>query len=296
MFRIDIRQLTYFVEVARQRSFTKASLLLHVTQPTISKLVKNLEEELDVQLLERSQKKVHLTDAGEVVYAKSLEILQSMHNLTTALDDVRNVQTGTLRIGLPPMVGATFFAKILAEFHARYPRVAIQLEEHGGKRVEQLVEEGSLDFGAGVLPINPEIYEAHPFYCEDLRLLVPPTHPLAARQSVDLEALRDEPFILFREDFTLHDRIRDACRLAGFQPKVVCESSQWDLIREMVAAGLGVALLPEILYRDLPPDSIRLLRLESHSIPWHLAVIWRKDRYLSFAAREWLAFVKERLL
>ncbi|MBL0388080.1 LysR family transcriptional regulator [Tumebacillus sp. ITR2] len=292
---MDIRQLTYFVEVARLGSFTKASLALHVTQPTISKMVRNLEEELQVTLLDRSQKKIQLTDAGAVVYTKSLDILQSLHNLTSALDDVRNVQTGTLRIGLPPMVGAPFFASLLAEFHAAYPHVSIQLEEHGGKRVEQLVEEGTLDFGATVLPVNSDVFEVHPFYNEALKLLLPAHHPLAERNSVGLEELRDDSFLLFSEEFSLHDRIREACRIAGFQPQVVCESSQWDLIRQMVAAGLGVALLPEILSRDLPLNSIRVLDVDRPQIHWHLAVIWRRERYLSFAAREWLAFLQKRL-
>ncbi|KEO83253.1 LysR family transcriptional regulator [Tumebacillus flagellatus] len=292
---MDIRQLTYFVEVARQGSFTQASLTLHVTQPTISKMVRNLEEELGVTLFDRSQKKIHLTDVGEVVYARSLDILQSLHNLHSALDDVRQIQTGTLRIGLPPMVGAPFFASLLADFHQRYPHVRIQLEEHGGKRVEQLVEEGSLDFGATVLPVDTDVFDIHPFYNEELKLLVPAGHRLAGRERVQFGELRDDSFLMFSEEFSLHDRIHDACRIAGFQPQVVCQSSQWDLLRQMVAAGLGVALLPEILYRDAPTDSIRVLGVEHPRLHWNLAVIWRKERYLSFAARAWLSFLQERL-
>lgn len=121
-------------------------------------------------------------------------------------------------------------------------------------------------------------------------MLVPAGHRLDGAQNVPLKELAEEEFVLFREDFALHDRIISECVKAGFQPKVVYESSQWDLISRMVAAGMGIALLPETICRDMDRSRIAVIPLTEPVIPWQLGMIWRRDRYLSFAAREWIAF------
>lgn len=112
---------------------------------------------------------------------------------------------------------------------------------------------------------------------------------------MDLAELADEPFVLFREDFTLHDRIIRECIQAGFEPRVVYESSQWDLISGMVAANLGIALLPETICKEIDSSRVAILPLDNPTIPWQLGMIWRKDRYMSFAAREWIAFTRKLL-
>lgn len=131
---MDIRHLQYFLEVARQQSFTKAAEVLYITQPTISKTVKSLEEELGITLLDRYGKKVELTDAGHVFFRQALEIEKSFRSLSSELDDLMNLKKGHLRIGLPPMVGSSFFPMIIGEFHKAYPQVTIQLFEDGAKK------------------------------------------------------------------------------------------------------------------------------------------------------------------
>lgn len=292
---MDIRSIRYFVEVARHRSFTRASELLHITQPTISKMVKNLEEELGVTLLDRTSRHVQLTDAGEIVYARAQQIVTSMEEVATELGDLMHLHRGTVRIGIPPMVGAAFFPAVLSGFHARYPQIALRLHEDGSKKVEQRLEEGVLDLGIMVLPVDEAVLESVPFAHEDLRLVVHPNHPLAGRSQAAVRELRAEAFILFREDFSLHDRIRRACQEAGFEPLVICESSQWDFIGASVAANLGIALLPETICKRLDPAQVRIVKLVEPFIPWHLAIIWRKDRYMSFAARAWIEFARAHL-
>jgi DNA-binding transcriptional LysR family regulator len=292
---MEIRPLRYFVEVVRLRSFTRAAESLHISQPSISKMIKNLEDELGVVLLDRSARGVQLTDAGEVVYARATQVVGSLDDLSTELDDLLGLHRGAVRVGIPPMVGVSFFPGVLAEFHALYPHVALRLYEQGARRVEQAVAEGDLDLGIVLLPVDDEQFETFPFVQEHLQLVVHPGHPLAGRTEVSLRDLDRLPFVLFREDFALHGRIRRLCDRLGVELNIVCESSQWDFIGEMAAAGLGVALLPETICRRLDPDRVRTVPLTDPPIPWHLAVIWRRDRYLSFAARGWLDFVRSRL-
>ncbi|HEX3014924.1 MAG TPA: LysR family transcriptional regulator [Desulfobacteria bacterium] len=287
---MDIRQLTYFVAVVKHNSFSKAAGELHVTQPTISKVVKGLEDELGVTLLERSTKHIELTDVGEVVAKQALNIRKSVEDLETELTEVTGLRTGKIRIGLPPMVGASFFPGVLAEFYQMYPNIAIELIEDGALAVAQSVERGSLDLGVGLFPVDETILEYFPFAEDQLMLVVHPGHRLAGKSQVRLAELETEQFIFYREDFTLHHRIWEQCLKHGFEPKVVYESSQWDFISEMVAADLGIALLPSTICRELRKDKVTSVALIEPVIPWNLGLIWRKDRYLTFATREFISF------
>ncbi|RCX16662.1 DNA-binding transcriptional LysR family regulator [Fontibacillus phaseoli] len=290
---MDIRQMQYLIEVARLKSFTKAADALFITQPTISKTIKGMEEELGVVLFDRVGKKVELTDAGQLIVTQAQQIVTSFHNLTAELDDLRNLKKGHIRIGLPPMVGSSFFPRVIGQFHQRYPEITIQLFEDGAKKVESDVADGLLEVGVAVLPTVQEGLRSFPFVEEKLNLVVHPSHPLAERGQVDLAELANDGFVLFRQDFTLHDRIIAECAIAGFQPHVIYESSQWDLISEMVAVGLGITLLPETICREIDKERVRILSLVNPVIPWKLGIIWREDRYLSFATREWIRFAQE---
>lgn len=284
------------IEVARLRSFTKAAEALYITQPTISKTVKAMEEELGVVLFDRVGKTIELTDAGRIIVTQAQQIVTSFQNLMSELDDLRNLKKGHLRIGLPPMVGASFFPKVIGEFHERYPDITIQLFEDGAKKVEQDVAGGALDVGVVVLPTVEAELSSFAFVEEKLNLVVHPSHPLAERESAELTELSQDGFVLFREDFTLHDRIIGECAKAGFQPHVIYESSQWDLISETVAVGLGVTLLPETICREIDDEGVRIIPLVKPVIPWKLGIVWRDDRYLSFATREWIRFAREVLM
>jgi DNA-binding transcriptional LysR family regulator len=292
---MDVRPLLYFATVARLKSFTRAGEHLHITQPTISKLIRNLEDELGVTLLDRSTKQVRLTDAGAALLGQAEQILGALEHLTENLSDVMNLRKGTVRIGLPPMAGAHFFPGVLARFHAQYPGINLRLVEDGAKKIEEAVSDGSLDLGVIVLPTDEERFGQVPFGGSNLKVVVSPGHSLAGRDSIALKELQHEPFILFREDWSLHDRIMRACAAEGFQPTVVCKSGQWDFVVELAAANLGIALLPETICRGLDPARVCTIPLTAPVIPWHLAIIWRQDRYLSFAAREWLTFARTAL-
>ncbi|UAT30674.1 LysR family transcriptional regulator [Bacillus badius] len=290
---MDIRHLHYFLQVAHHKSFTKAAQSLYITQPTISKMIKSIEEELGVVLFNRSGKQVELTDAGQVIFAQAQDIVHSFQHLSVELDDLIHLKKGRITIGLPPMIGSSFFPRVLGKFREQYPDIVIQLVEDGAKKVEEHVEKGLLDIGVVLSPANEALFHSFSLVEEKLMLLVHPSHRLAEQEKVKLSELHQELFVFFRKDFALHDRVIAECVRAGFQPQVVYESSQWDFISEMVAANLGIALLPEPICRELDRNRIRVLPLVDPVIPWHLVMIWRKDRYLSFAAREWLRFTQD---
>ena len=254
---VDVHALRTFVEVARQQGFTRASETLHVTQPAISKAVKVLEE--------------------EVV-------------------EVAALRRGRLRLGMPPIVGVTFFPPVLAEFHQAYPGVLLELREEGSHHIESLVMERELDVGAVVLPTDEKAFGTLPFVRDELRAVLHADHPLARRPQVALRDLAGTPFVLYRPEFALHGHILEACRRAGFRPTVVSESSHWDFIVAMVAANIGLALLPSTICRQLDPRQVRSVPMTAPLIPWNVALIWRKDRQLPPATRAWLELAQRRLV
>lgn len=293
---MDLKHLNYFVAVAEAGSFTQAARKLHVTQPSLSKMVRLLEEDLGVQLIDRSSKQIELTDAGVTILRSAKHIIQSFERMSSDLEEVVKLQKGTLRLGIPPMVGGYFLPSIIEKFLTRYPEIRLHVIEQGGKSLEQDIVQGELDFSMVILPVKDvERYHILPCINEDLRLVVHSEHRLASQNAIRMNELEKEPFIMFRKDFTIHHLIREQCEAAGFEPRVVFESSQWDFMTEMVAAKYGITLLPERICQQLDPKRFASLSVVQPSIPWQLSMIWRKDKYLSFASREWIRFMESEL-
>ncbi|WP_018661323.1 cidABC operon transcriptional activator CidR [Heyndrickxia acidiproducens] len=289
---MDIQHLRYFVSVAIHGSFTKAAEELYVSQPTISKMIKSIEDELGIQLFNRSGKTVVLTDTGKAVFIQAQKTLKSFQQLTDEINDVVTLKKGTIRIGLPPMIGSRYFPRVIDEFHKTYPHIKIQLVEDVTKKVVHDVENGTLDLGAVVMPVDNELFDHFSFVHDQLVLLLHPSHPLASRDSVTLSQLKEEEFIFFHKDFALHDQIIQDCLRLGFKPNIIYESTQWDLISELVASNLGIALLPKTICHAFNPERVKIINLTEPVIPWNLAIIWPKHQYLSFAAKEWIRFTK----
>lgn len=286
---MDIRQIEYFVEVAKQLSFTKAASTLHVSQPSISKAIQNLEAELGVPLFYRSSKQLELTDAGQAVLINALQVLEAFQNLRSELMDLTELKKGQIRIGIPPIVGAEFFSKLISQYKEKYPYIEILLTEVGTKRIRQEIEAGELDIGlvCSVCSTNENL-ETIGFLKDPLQLIVHEDHPLAHLDVIELANLVEEAFIIYRKDFILYDRIIEECSKHGFFPTIACETTQKDLFIEMVQAKLGVALLPQKIAEKIPYDSIKRIPFKEETIHLELGITWKKNKYLPFAVREFI--------
>jgi len=291
---LDIRQIEYFVEVAKHLSFTKASSTLHVSQPSISKAIQNLEAELGVPMFYRSSKQLELTDAGQAVLINAQQVLETFKNMRSELTDIMELKKGEIRIGIPPIVGSEFFSKLVSQYKEQYPYIEIVLTEVGTKKIRQGVEAGELDIGliCNLGSTNNQL-ETISILKEPLMLIVHRDHPLATRTSVQLSELNKEAFVIYRKDFTLYDQIIEECSKNGFFPTIACETSQKDLIIEMVAAKLGVALLPKKICEKIQYDTIVAIPFDQERIFLELGMTWKKNKYLSYAVREFIRLAHE---
>ena len=292
---MEIRHLIYFVEVAHRRNFSAAAEALFLTQPTISKMIRNLEDELGVALFNRVAKKVELTDAGRAILKPSQDIIRAFQNLGAELEDVTHLRKGSIRIGMPPMIGVSYFSRIIGEFNKIYPNVSTQLIEVGSRSVEQGLLDGDLDLGIVLLPLDDARFNVFEFVRESVVAIVGPDHPLHKNRFAKLQDFSLDQFIMLRKDFALHDQVIEQCKKLGFTPQIACQTSQWDFIISMVAENLGVGFLPRKVLELNVKKQVHMLMLKDTPLLWNLAVVWEKDRHLSYAARSWLEFAQNAL-
>ncbi|WP_432723532.1 LysR substrate-binding domain-containing protein [Jeongeupia wiesaeckerbachi] len=289
---MELRTLRAFAEVAHCASFTLAAEKLCVTQPTVSKLVRQLEDELGQTLLLRDGKRPRLTDAGSVVLGYAERLLADAAQLRAELDGLSGLACGELRIGVPSLGGRVFVA-LISEFKRHYPGVELKLFEDGAIAIEAALLAGELELGGLLHPVADPRYQTLTLVRDRLALIAPERSAWAHRPTVALAELADEPFILFTPGFALNDRIVSACAEAGFSPQVTGRSGQPGLIQAMVRGGIGIALLPTSEIAASAPDGLAVCTLEAE-IPWEIALAWPRDAYLSHAARAWLALAQAR--
>lgn len=286
--------MSYFVEVVNEGGMTNASKSLYIAQPTISKAVKDIEKELGMPLFDRSKRELKLTDAGQVFYQKCKEILALYNNLPVEINSLLGLETGHISIGLSAVMNMNKFIQILGEFHKLYPNITYNLVENGGKMIESQLANDEIDIGITTLPVDGTIFNSIPLYQEDLKLVLNKEHHLAHRKTVEMKELANEDFILFNEDFYLNDKIREAAKNAGFIPKTISKISQWNFIENLLNAHLGVSILPDNIVRMLD-NNFKHININDSAMKWELGVIWKKEKYLSHATRQWIDFMSQRL-
>lgn len=289
---MNLRTLRAFVEVVRQGGFSQAAEVVSLTQSTVSKAVKTLEDELGTPLLNRIGHKSELTAAGEIVYRRALIMLAERSDLIAEINELRDLKRGTLRIGLPPVGCGVLFAEMFATYRNRYPQVDIELIEHGSKKLRECLEAGEVDLAALLIPTD-DTFAYQELRNEPLVVVTPVGHPLSQLKRINFKDLANSPFILFEAGFALNALIMAACDRRGVVPRVTARSGQIDFIVDLVAAGLGVAFLPRMLAQRHQQAGIVLVALDEPHTDWNIALAWRAGAHLPPAAMAWLDLARE---
>lgn len=285
---MDVRALRYFVETVKHASFTQAAKTLFVTQSTVSKMIRQLEEEAGTPLLIRDGHTARPTDTGRVMYQRGLQVLETMRQLSEELRQTADLRRGALEVGIPPMINL-LFTPVVKRFRELHPGIHLTLREGTGQAVEGLVASGELEVGATILPIAPDGgLAAQPFGSYPIWVIGPPDAPWAGKTSLPLSALRDARLLIPTDDFAITRRLRQAFADAGFQPGIAAQSAHWDFLVAMASAGLGVALLPEPLMQRMKTRGLSTAKLAKSGMQWEVGHIWQRSGYLSYAAHAWL--------
>lgn len=284
--------MNYFVEIARQKSFTNASKNLYICQSALSKAIKTFESELDIILIDRTSKNFKLTPEGQLLYENGIIALKVINEQLTKLQDSISLEKGSIKVGVPPVISTIYFTFTIQEFRNMYPNINLSVIEAGANTVKDKVEKGEIDIGVVILPFSSQDFNITSVFMSDNVVVVHKNHPLASKKEVSFSEIKDEPLIILNETYMLHDRIKALCAKAGFEPNIICSSSQWDFIAEMVALNQGITILPRPILSKFHSKNIRLLTIKDPEFPWNIALIVRKDKYVSKAIKLFIEFVK----
>lgn len=289
---MDIRSLRYFIETARLSSFTQAAEKMHVTQSTISKMVRQLEDEIGTPLLLREGRRLTLTDTGRVVFERGQEMLATMRRLQQEVQDTQALRQGRLTVGIPPMINL-LFTPVLKAFRKRHPQITLALTEDTGQAIERQVASGELEVGMTVLPADPGLdLVTVPVASYPIWALAMPGTFRSRQATLKLKSLRDMPLVLLKDDFALTRTLLASFDEAGFMPKIAAQSGHWDWLVAMASAGMGVALLPEPFIRRIAGEPVELLRVVEPELSWEVAQVWN-GRHQSHAAAAWFRVCRD---
>ncbi len=244
---MELRQLEYFVAVVEQANFTRAAARLNVAQPGVSAQIRKLERELGEELLDRSGRTVRLTKVGAAVLPYARAALGAIADARLAVDELTGLVRGRVAVGMVTSCPAAELPKLLADFHRDHPAVEITLSEDNSDHLIQALQNGQLDMAVvGLAGSTPPLGLATQVIVDEpIVAAVSHGDPLAARTTVTLAAIRDRALISLPQGTGLRSCLDDACAAAGFQPRIAFEASNPEILAQLAARGLGVAILPE---------------------------------------------------
>jgi LysR family transcriptional regulator, transcription activator of glutamate synthase operon len=291
---MELRQLRYLVALAEERNFTRAAEREHIAQPALSQQVRRLEQEVGLALVERTTRRVALTEAGEMLLVRARSILAELDAAQAEMQALTGVQTGHVVIGIIHTMGPIDLSIALGTFHQRHPGVELTVRELASEELAELlrVDEVDLAFLSVTERVESHGIGLHKLISEDLVVIVPPGHPLAGRRRIRMPELARERFITYREGSRLRELLMIGGHEAGFEPRVALESNESHLIRRLVARGLGVSILPQSDTRGHGAE-IAVATLSEPPLTRDITLAWREGRRHTPAAAEFIELCRE---
>jgi LysR family hydrogen peroxide-inducible transcriptional activator len=274
---VNLRDLEYLVAVAEHGHFGRAAAACFVSQPTLSTQLKKLEVELGISLIERNPRQALLTSAGEQVVARARAILGEVDAIHQIARHTRDPRSGRLRLGIFPTLGPYLLPHVVPRLHDRFPDLELLLVEEKTEVLLERLRGGRLDAAVLALPVDDAALDGEVLFREKFLLAVPAGHRLAGCGPVDLATLEDEHLLLLADGHCLRDQALAVCQSAGAREYAGFQATSLETLRHMVAAGVGVTLLPELSVRPpVPqPGTVRLVRFREPAPYRDVGLFWR---------------------
>lgn len=289
---MEFRQLKYFIEVAEREHVSEAAVHLHVAQSAISRQIANLENELGVQLFEREGRNVKLLPIGKIFLTHAKEAMKAIDYAKKQMDEYIDPERGSIKIGFPTSLASSLLPHLLAEFKTTYPNIHFQLRQGAYHFLIEAIKERELDiaFIGPVITDDPHINGDILFH-EKMYLLTPNNHRLSKRKSVYLTELKEEDFVLFPRGYIFEKLVIDACYSVGFEPHVTTQGEDLDAIKGMVAAGIGITVLPESAIAEYQSNYTVRIPISSPDLKRSVGMITPKHRDLAPSEKVFYQFV-----
>jgi LysR family hydrogen peroxide-inducible transcriptional activator len=280
---MNLRALQYFVKLADLRHFSKAADACFVSQPTLSTQIKKLEEELGVQLVERSPKNIMLTPVGEEIADRARLVLSDIDQIRALARRSGNPAEGSVRLGLFPTLAPYLLPHVVPQIREAYPNLRLQLAEEKTETILTMLRQGELDAGLLALPIHDEGLEMEILFEEPFVVAAPAEHPLAKKAQISMKNLDGTELLLLEEGHCLREHALEVCALAGAHERVDFHATSMETLRQMVAASVGVTLMP--LSSVKPPiaetQNVVIRPFDDPAPSRTVALVWRSSSALS---------------
>ncbi|MCC7247321.1 MAG: DNA-binding transcriptional regulator OxyR [Lysobacter sp.] len=280
---MNLRDLKYLVALADHKHFGRAAAACFVSQPTLSTQIKKLEEELGVALVERAPRHVMLTPAGRDAAERARVVIAEVEQMKEAARRTQNPEAGTVRLGLFPTLGPYLLPHVVPRIRQRFPQLELLLVEEKTDVILRQLREGKLDAGVLALPLHDEQLHTEFLFEEPFLLAVPESHPLAGRDRLTMRDLAQESLLLLEDGHCMRDQSLDVCHLAGASEKNGFRATSLETLRQMVAANVGITLLPMLAVKPpvAPSRDIRLVPFRDPPPTRRIAMVWRRSSAMS---------------
>lgn len=276
---MNLRDLRYLVALAEHRHFGRAADACFVSQPTLSTQIKKIEDELGVTLVERAPRKVMLTTAGAEIAQRARVVLNEIEQIRAIARRSLDPEAGALKLGIFPTLGPYLLPHVVPLLRERFPRMELLLTEEKTEILLQQLQEGRIDAAVLALPLHEDQLHSELLFEEPFVLAVPAEHALAGSNRLGLNDIADERLLLLDEGHCLRDQALDVCHLAGASEKDGFRATSLETLRQMVAAGVGMTLLPLLAVQPPVPRSpaLHLLPFTDSRPSRQIALVWRKS-------------------
>lgn len=280
---MNLRDLKYLVALADHKHFGRAAAACFVSQPTLSTQIKKLEDELGVALVERAPRHVMLTPAGRDAAERARVVIAEVEQMKEAARRTQNPEAGTVRLGLFPTLGPYLLPHVVPRIRQRFPQLELLLVEEKTDVILRQLREGKLDAGVLALPLHDEQLHTEFLFEEPFLLAVPESHPLAARDMLTMRDLSQESLLLLEDGHCMREQSLDVCHLAGASEKNGFRATSLETLRQMVAANVGITLLPMLAVKPpvAPSRDIRLVPFRDPPPTRRIAMVWRRSSAMS---------------
>ncbi len=278
---MELRQLHYFVTVAQMEHMTHASQHHHIAQSAISRQIHLLEQEIGVSLFKQKGRNLQITPAGKLFLHRVAPLLQALDQATIEVQQFQHPEKGEIRIGFPHSLGIYLLPTLLAAYRKMYPDVKFVLQQGTYPMLLRALDQNEIDLAfISPLPTGQDTVQGQWLFTESLHAILPPNHPLAHQKVIRLSQLQDEPFVMFSPQYSLRAIVLEACQQAGFVPRIGFEGEETDTIRGLVAAGLGVSMLPAMALVETGPIMPVTIPVIDPSVVRTIGLVQRKGEKL----------------
>ncbi|OOE53462.1 LysR family transcriptional regulator [Salinivibrio kushneri] len=287
---MDIKQLRHVIAIAEAKSFTLAAQRLHIAQPALSIAIKKLENQLGMPIFIRNEKHIQLTQEGQVLLQHAYRVVQQMQDAATAMDELKGLQKGEVRIGVPGMLGSYFFPELLMGFRRRYPTLKLTVVEAGTHSLRQMLLDGELDLAVINDRDVPDSLDTTHLISSQMVAVVATDHPLAKHSTLDYHTFFAHELIMFRPGYFHRDYLDQVCDTHAMTPKLSLETNLLAMILNIVRHGFAIsALLDMVTEHESGIVGIPF----TQPIKLDISIAWRKEGYLSLADRAFIDYVQQ---